>query len=118
MVGKNPFELFLLYLPVFCFSEILNLNLTFAVCHKRSLSRRRNLIPDNNVCNAVLLGPNGFNELPEMCFGFPFNLVNHVARTQIAVHKWCPEQGFWRCFADGFNQKLLFIQNFSPILMG
>ena len=28
------------------------------------------------------------------------------ARTQILVHRWNPEQGFWRYFADGINQTL------------
>ena len=28
------------------------------------------------------------------------------ARIQILVHRWNPEQGFWRYFADGINQTL------------
>ena len=30
-----------------------------------------------------------------------------MARTQILVHSWGPEQGFRRCFADGLNQSLV-----------
>ena len=30
-----------------------------------------------------------------------------MARIQILVHRWGPEQGFRRCFEDGLNQKLV-----------
>ena len=30
-----------------------------------------------------------------------------MARTQIPVHRWGPEQRFRRCFADGLDQSLL-----------
>ena len=30
-----------------------------------------------------------------------------MARTQILVHMWGPEQRFRRCFADGLNQSLV-----------
>ena len=84
-----------------------------------SLRRRRNLTSFCNVCEAVprslFWAPNGFNELPEVRFEFPFILPDRqidngffnrpiMARTQIPVHRWGPEQGFRRCFVDGLNQ--------------
>ena len=30
-----------------------------------------------------------------------------MARLQILVHRWGPEQGFLRCFADGLGQSLV-----------
>ena len=32
-----------------------------------------------------------------------------MMHTQILVRRWGPEQGFQRCFADRFNQKLRFV---------
>ena len=44
-----------------------------------SLLRRRYLIPVSKVCEAAPISlfwlPSGLNELPEMRFEFPFNLV-------------------------------------------
>ena len=67
-----------------------------------SLCRRRNLIPVSNVCKSaprsLFWSPNGLNELPEMRFEFPFNLIGKsgddgfsngpiMVRTQILVHR-------------------------------
>ena len=30
-----------------------------------------------------------------------------MAHTQILVHRWGPEQGFWCCFTDGLDQSLV-----------
>ena len=35
-----------------------------------------------------------------------FRCQSLPARTQMLVHRWNPEQGFWRYFADGINQSL------------
>ena len=44
-----------------------------------SLHRRRHVTPVSNVCVAAPISlfwvPNGLNELPEMRFEFPFNLI-------------------------------------------
>ena len=67
-----------------------------------------NLTPVSNVCEAsprslFFWAPNGLNELPEMHFEFPFDLIGKLtvvflnrpimARTQILVYRWGPETG-------------------------
>ena len=57
--------------------------------------------------------PNGLNELPEMRFSL--NLIGESTVAFLTGQSWCifkpwytggdPEQGLWRCFADGLNQK-------------
>ena len=64
--------------------------------------------------------PNGLNELPEVRFEFPFNLIGDHDKQNKAFltgQSWrvlksgytagSPEQGFRRCFADGVNQSLI-----------
>ena len=64
--------------------------------------------------------PNGLNELPEVRFEFPFNLIGDHDKQNKAFltgQSWrvlksgytagSPEQGFWHCFADGVNQSLI-----------
>ena len=69
-----------------------------------SLRCRGNLTPVSNVCEAAPISlfwaPNGLNELPEVHFQFPFNLIGKstmaffnrpiMARAQILVHGWEP----------------------------
>ena len=40
-----------------------------------------------------------------------------LARTQILVPRWGPEQGYRRCFADGLNQSLGLIEKRPNIKM-
>ena len=57
------------------------------------------------------------NKLPESAFRISFILIGKstmaffkrpvMLRTQIRIHRWGPEQGFRRCFADGLNQSLV-----------
>ena len=84
------------------------------------LHRRRNLTPVSNVCEvapkSLFCAPNGLNDLPEVCFEFPFILIGkwtmafltdqswHVLKSRYTVGDL--EQGFRRRFADGLNQNL------------
>ena len=56
------------------------------------LNRRRNLTPVSNVCKAavrsLLLTPTGFNELPEVCFEFPFNIIGKLAMASLTGQSW------------------------------
>ena len=63
--------------------------------------------------------PNRINELSEMYFEFPFNLIGKLTMVFSTGQSWCVfkswytggglEQGFWNCFADRLNQKLISI---------
>ena len=70
---------------------------------KPSLYPRRNLTPIRDVCEApisLFWASNGFNELPEVRFEFPFILFGKstmaffywpdIATIQILVHRWRP----------------------------
>ena len=85
-----------------------------------SLHCRGNLTPVSNVCKAIakslFSALNGLNNLPEMHFKFPFNLINKLTMVLLTNQQWCvlkswyrggsPEHGFLHCFADPLNQKL------------
>jgi len=84
-----------------------------------SLRRRWNLTPVSNVCEAAPIslfrGPNGLNELPQMRFEFPFNLIGKSTVAFLTGQSWCAlkswftgwglKQRFQRCFADELNQR-------------
>ena len=86
-----------------------------------SLRRRRDLTPVSNVCEAapkyLFSVPNRPNELPEMRFKFPFNLIGKSTMAFLTGQSWRVlkswstggdlEQGFPRFFADGLNQGLV-----------
>ena len=86
-----------------------------------SLRCRRNLTPVSNVCEAapksLFCAPNGLNELPEVCFQFPFILIGKWTKAFLKSQSWHvlksrytvgdPEQGFRRRFADRLNQNLV-----------
>ena len=82
------------------------------------MRRRRHLTPFSNVCQVApisLFWANRLNELLEMRFKFPFNLIGKLTLALLTGQSWHvlkswytgedPEQGFRRCFADGLNQK-------------
>ena len=87
-------------------------------CHSHNLRHKRNLTPivssakqQRDPCS----GPStDSKELPEVRFGFPFNLIGQsnngffnrpiMARTQILVHSWGTEQGFRSWLADVLKQ--------------
>ena len=84
-----------------------------------SLHRRRHVTPVSNVCVAAPISlfwvPNGLNELPEMRFEFPFNLIGKSTMVdlkgqsclhiKIMVHTvGSSGQESRRCFAGGFTQ--------------
>ena len=50
-----------------------------------SLHRRRNLTPGSDVCEAaprsLFCVPSGLNELPEVCFEFPFIVIGKWTKT-------------------------------------
>ena len=60
---------------------------------------------------------NWIDKLLEVRFEFPFLLIDKttmvffnsliMAHTQIPVHRWHLEQGFWHCFTDKLNQSLV-----------
>ena len=70
---------------------------------------------------SLFLTPNGLNELPEVRFEFPFNLIGDHDKTKqrpfLTGQPWrvlissyttgSPEQGFRRSFADGVNQRFI-----------
>ena len=80
-----------------------------------SLRRRRDLTPVSKVCEAALKYlfsvPNGPNELPEMRFKFPFNLIGKSTMAFLTGQSWRVlkswstggdlEQGFRRFFVSG-----------------
>ena len=81
-----------------------------------SLRADDNLTLISTVCEAaqrsLFWTPNGLNELPEVRFEFPFNLIGdhdkqswHVLKSGYTAGS--PEQGFRCCFADGVNQSLI-----------
>ena len=86
-----------------------------------SLCRRPKLTPVSNVCEAAPIflfkALNGLNELPEVSFEFPLNLIGKSTMAFLTsqssrVLKSCytggnPEHGFWRSFADGLNRSLV-----------
>ena len=90
-----------------------------------SLRADDNLTLISTVCEAaqrsLFWTPNGLNELPEVRFEFPFNLIgDHYKQNKglfLTGQSWrvlksgytagSPEQGFRRCFADGVNQSLI-----------
>ena len=90
-------------------------------CSMFSLSRRRIQTPVSNVCNAAPISlfwtSNRLNELPEMLFRFPFNLIGKSTMAFLTVQSWRvlkswstgggPEQGFRRWFADVTNRGLV-----------
>ena len=83
------------------------------------MHRRCNQTPVSNICEAVWIflfwAPNGLNELPEMHFKLPFNLIGKLTvalltgqswlRLKSRYTGWDPEQGFSCCLTDGVNQK-------------
>ena len=81
----------------------------------------------------LVLGPNGFKELLELHFEFPFNLIGMSTVAFLTNQSWCilkswytqvgaqlREQRFWRCFTDRLNQSLQFhlfrLVNNNPFL--
>ena len=83
---------------------------TFKYCSMFSLRRRRNQTPVSNVCKvapiSLFWAANGLNNLPEMRFRFPFNLIGKSTMAFLTVQLWRvlkswytgggPEQGFRR----------------------
>ena len=78
-----------------------------------SLNRRRNLTPVSNVCKTAVRSlfwtPTGFNELPEVCFEFPFNMIGELAMASLTGQSWRllkswygrpRTKNFGRCFAN------------------
>ena len=57
-----------------------------------SLNRRGNLTPVSNVCKTAVRSlfwtPKGFNELPEVCFEFPFNMIGELAMASLTGQSW------------------------------
>ena len=57
-----------------------------------SLNRRRNLTPVSNICEAAVRSlfwtPTGFNELLEVCFEFPFNMIGELAMASLTGQSW------------------------------
>ena len=90
-------------------------------CRRHSLRHRRNLTSvtylPTYLPTYLFWAPKGLNELLEVRFEFPFILIGKLtmvffnkpimARTQILVHRWGPEQGFRGCFVDGLKQSLV-----------
>ena len=86
-----------------------------------SLCRRHKLTPVSNVYEAAPIflfkALNGLNELPEVSFESPLNLIGKSTMAFLTGQSWPvlkswytgghPELGFWRCFADGLNQSLV-----------
>ena len=87
-----------------------------------SLCHRHNLTPDSNVCKTVLRSllraAKGFNELLEVCYEPPFNMISELnncgflnrptmACIQILVHSWGLEQRFWRWFQMDLTRSLV-----------
>ena len=86
-----------------------------------SLRRRGNQTAVSNVCEtfprSLFWPPDELNELPEVRFEFPFILIGKSTMAFLTGQSWCilkswyiggsPDQGLWRCFADGLIQSLL-----------
>ena len=79
-----------------------------------SLHRRRILTSASNVCEEVLMSlfwAPRTQQITGRAFRISFHLVRQIdigmARSQILVHRWGPEQGFRRCFAEGLDQQLV-----------
>ena len=57
-----------------------------------SLNRRRNLTPVSNVCKTAVRSlfwtPKGFNELPEVFFEFPFNMIGELTMASLTGQSW------------------------------
>ena len=83
-----------------------------------SLRWRGNQTPVSNVCEtfprSLFWPPDELNELPEVRFEFPFILIGKSTMAFLTGQSWCilkswyiggsPDQGLWRCFADGLIQ--------------
>ena len=77
----------------------------------------------SNVCKTALIfqfwAADGLNELPEMRFEFPLNLIAKLTMAFLTGQSWRVlksrytggglKQGFQCCFADGLNQKFSFV---------
>ena len=75
----------------------------------------------SNVCEAapifLFCAPNGLNKLRDVRFEFSFVLIGKSTVAFLTGQSWCvlkswytdggPEQGVWRCFADGLHQSLV-----------
>ena len=79
-----------------------------------SLHRRRILTSVSNVCEEVLMSllwAPRTQQITGRAFRISFHLVRQIdigmACTQILVHRWGPEQGFRRCFAEELDQQLV-----------
>ena len=74
--------------------------------------------------------PDGFDELLELRFKFPFNLIGKSTVAFLTgqsiswrvLKSWYtgggPEQGFRRCFADGLHQKLSSVCDAGYLIIG
>jgi len=87
-----------------------------------SLHRWRNLTLVSNVCEAapksLFWASSGLNELPKVCFEFPFILIGKWTKAFLTGQSWHvlgksrytagdPEQEFRRRSAEGLNQNLV-----------
>ena len=79
---------------------------------KPCLTPVSNVCEVSNICKAVPISLfwalRGLNELPEVHFEFPFNLIGKLTMAFLTGQSWhiLKGQGFQCCFADGLNQKL------------
>lgn len=87
------------------------------------IMHRCNLTPVSNVSEAAPISlfwvSSECNELPEMLFKFPFNLIDKSTMAFLTVQSWhvpksCYaggglEQRFWCCFTDGLNPMFSFV---------
>ena len=77
------------------------------------------LVTSATKADILVESPNGLNELPERHFEFPFILIGKSTMAILTSQSWCilkswnagggPGQRFWRCFADGLNQRFSFV---------
>ena len=88
-----------------------------------SLRHGSNLTSVRNVCEAASISlfwpPTNSTNLPKVCFKFSFILIGKSTMPFLKGQSWHvfkswytsgdPEQGFQRCFADGFNQSLVLL---------
>ena len=100
----------------------ISVRLSFLFCSRAFISRSYEN-RSSNVCKAAPIfsfwAPNGLNALLEMRSEFLFILIGKknngffnrpiMECTQILVHGWGAEQGFWCCFKDGLNQGFGFV---------
>ena len=112
--NKCKFYLFQKYIFPFKWLQYIQLNAA-------SLCRRRNFTSVSKFCEvapiSLSLALNGLNLLSEMRFEFLFNLIGKSTMAFLTGQSWrvlkswytggSPEQGFWRCFADGRKQSLV-----------